>query len=75
MNKKEIVFVPFHFKDRLLLLINAKKKKKIVGDFSYRFLKRSENYGLKSVVETCVYGIHKAKNVFSTMFQITCFSM
>ena len=34
-----------------------------------------ENYGLKSVVKTYVYNIHKVKNMFDTMFQITYFSV
>ena len=29
----------------------------------------------KNVVKIIVYSIHKAKNVFGTMFQITCFSV
>ena len=30
---------------------------------------------MKSIVETCVYSIHKVKNVFGTIIQITCFSI
>ena len=35
----------------------------------------TKNCGLKNVVKTSVYNIHKAKNVFGLMFLITCFSM
>ena len=35
----------------------------------------TKNCGLKNVVKTRVYNIHKAKNVFGSMFLITYFSM
>ena len=43
--------------------------------FSMLLLKWCENCDLKSVVKTRVYSIHKKKNVFGIIFQITCFSV
>ena len=40
----------------------------LVGDFQYYCLKLCENCDLKIVVKTHDYSIHKAKNVFDTMF-------
>ena len=64
----------------------SKAQVHLVANFKHHYLKGYENCGLKSVLETrisnvhkaknmFISNVHKAKNMFSTMFQIKYFNV